>query len=95
MSPLVHRTYNDQDTDPAVDSPPKHCLTSSSQSSVMHTYANPFQNGGCGGSTFSEDTTGPIIPDMNTLRPSQVRSSGHAFTRTFLMTHMMIVLTRP
>ena len=72
---FLGRTFNELNSTLEIDhqdSPPKQCLTSSSQSSVMHTYANPFQSG-CGGSSFSEDTTGPIIPDISTLRPSQVR----------------------
>lgn len=96
LLPLSCRTFHDQDTEPAVDSPPTklssgshHHLTSSSQSSVMHTYANPFQNGcpgggGSGGSPYSEDTTGPIIPDMNTLRPSQVRGGGRLLVLGFI-----------
>lgn len=46
--------------------------------SIMHTYSNPFQN--CNISSYSEDTTGPIIPnDLNTMRPSQVTMNINLF----------------
>lgn len=48
-------------------------ISSQPYNSIMHTYSNPFQNCNMSSATYSEDTTGPMIPsDLNTMRPSQV-----------------------
>ena len=58
--------------------------SSTHSSSVMHTYANPFQDSqGCRPDSLSygDDTTsGPIIPDLSTLRPSQLLKNSYAGT---------------